>query len=242
LPPFSSVTGPNNIRAEDAVMTTLSPVKTDAGQAATIRPSLKNSRAYQYRIPLTAIALLGSWLWVLLTPPWIEESGPVVLAINAAACAAFAVGALARIWATLWIGGRKKHTVVDDGPYRVCRNPLYLGTFAMVLGVALFLKSLVFAAALVFVWFLYVWFVVPAEERYMRGRFGSAYDDYCRRVPRWWPKLALLRRDEILRPVADRGAVSREFVRMMWWILLPLLAELTCHVRGTAWWETLFPR
>jgi len=218
-------------------MTTLMPVKTDIGQPAAVRPSLKNSRAYQYRIPLTAVALLGSWFWVLMTPPWIDESEVVVAFINAAAWGAFVLGALVRIWATLWIGGRKKQTIVNDGPYRVCRNPLYLGTFAMVLGVALFLKSVVFAVAVVFVWFLYAWFVVPAEERYMRGRFAGAYDDYCRRVPRWLPELSLLRRDEILRPVADRGAVSREFLRMMWWVLLPLMALLTCHVRGTAWWE-----
>jgi protein-S-isoprenylcysteine O-methyltransferase Ste14 len=218
-------------------MTTLTPVKTDAGQAAAVRPSLKNSRAYQYRIPLTAIALVGSWFWVLATPPWIEEGEPIAWLTNAAAWGAFALGALVRIWATLWIGGRKKHTIVDDGPYRVCRNPLYVGTFAMVLGVALFLKSAVFAVALVFVWVLYAWFVVPAEERYMRGRFAAAYDDYCRRVPRWIPRFSLLRRDEILRPVADRGAVSRELLRMMWWTLLPVLALLTSNVRGTAWWE-----
>jgi protein-S-isoprenylcysteine O-methyltransferase Ste14 len=223
-------------------MTTLTSAKTDAGQPAAVRPSLKNSRAYQYRIPLTAIALLASWLWVLLTPPLVKESESIVWYTNVAAWGAFAAGALIRIWATLWIGGRKKHTIVDDGPYRVCRNPLYVGTFAMVGGVALFLKSAVFGVAVVFVWFLYAWYVVPAEERYMRGRFAAAYDDYCRRVPRWFPKLGLLRRDEIFRRVADRGAVSREFLRMMWWILLPLLAELTCLVRGTAWWELWFAR
>jgi protein-S-isoprenylcysteine O-methyltransferase Ste14 len=218
-------------------MTTLTSAQTDAGPPAAVRPSLKNSRAYQYRIPLTAIALLGSWLSVLMTPPWIKESESIVWLTNAAAWGAFAAGALIRIWATLWIGGRKKHTIVDDGPYRVCRNPLYVGTFAMFWGVALFLKSPVFAVAVSFVWFLYAWYVVPAEERYMRGRFAAAYDDYCLRVPRWLPKLSLLRRDEIFRQVADRGAVSREFLRMMWWILLPLVAELTCYVRGTAWWE-----
>jgi len=223
-------------------MTTLTSAKTDAGQAPAVRPSLKNSRAYQYRIPLTAIVLLGSCLWVLMTPPWIEESESIVWFTDIFAWGAFAAGALVRIWATLWIGGRKKQTIVDDGPYRVCRNPLYLGTFAMVGGVALFLKSGVFAVAVAFVWFLYVWYVVPAEERYMRGRFAAAYDDYCRRVPRWLPKLSLLRRDEIFRQVADRGAVSREFLRMMWWILLPLLAELTCHVRGTVWWESWLAR
>jgi protein-S-isoprenylcysteine O-methyltransferase Ste14 len=219
-------------------MSTLTPAKTDAAPSAAIRPSLKTSRAYQYRIPLTAVVLLGSWVWVVMTPPWIEESATVVWFTDAAAWLAFAVGALVRIWATLWIGGRKKQTVVDDGPYRVCRNPLYVGTFAMVLGVALFLKSAVFVGGVAFVWFLYAWYVVPAEERYMRGRFAAAYDDYCRRVPRWLPRFSLLRRDEIFRKVVDRGAVSREFLRMMWWILLPLAAEFTCHFRGTAWWES----
>jgi protein-S-isoprenylcysteine O-methyltransferase Ste14 len=222
-------------------MTTLTPVKADAALAAA-RPSLKNSRAYQYRIPLTAIVLLGSWLSVLMTAPWIEEGSSVAWGMNTVAWGAFAAGALIRIWATLWIGGRKKQTIVDDGPYRVCRNPLYLGTFAVVLGVALFMKSAVFAAGLAFVWFLYVWYVVPAEEWYMRGRFVAAYDDYCRRVPRWLPRLSQLHRNEIVRQVADRRAVSREFLRMMWWILLPLLAVLTCNVRGTAWWESWFAR
>ena len=73
-------------------MTTLSPVKTDAGQAVPVRPSLKNSRAYQYRIPLTAVVLVGSWLWVLLTPPAIDEAQPLVWFLDAAASAPFAVG------------------------------------------------------------------------------------------------------------------------------------------------------
>jgi protein-S-isoprenylcysteine O-methyltransferase Ste14 len=216
-------------------------VKIEGGEATVARPSLKNSRAYQRRIPVTAVALLGSWFWVLMTPPLIEEGGRAAWMINALAWGTFALGALVRIWSTLWIGGRKKQTIVDDGPYRACRNPLYLGTFAMVLGVALFLKSAVFGAAVVFLWWLYAWFVVPAEEHYLAGRFAEAYADYCRRVPRWIPRWSLFRKDEIFRQVADRGALSREFLRMMWWILLPLLALITCNVRGTAWWQWFTP-
>ena len=63
-----------------------------------------------------------------------------------------------------------------------------------------------------FVWFLYAWYVVPAEERYMRGRFAAAYDDYCRRVPRWLPRLESLaaRRD----PPAGRRSRCR-FARIL---------------------------
>jgi len=35
--------------------------------------------------------------------------------------------------------------------------------------------------------------VTLAEEAYLRGKFGAAFDEYCRRVPRWWPRLAGLR-------------------------------------------------
>jgi protein-S-isoprenylcysteine O-methyltransferase Ste14 len=34
-----------------------------------------------------------------------------------------------RIWATTWIAGRKRQSVVNDGPYALTRNPLYVGTF-----------------------------------------------------------------------------------------------------------------
>src|SRR6202008_4795612 len=31
--------------------------------------------------------------------------------------------------------------------------------------------------------------IVRAEEQYLSARFGSAYDAYCGRVPRWMPRL-----------------------------------------------------
>jgi hypothetical protein len=105
----------------------------------------------------------------------------------------------------------------------------------MGIGLALFLKSLVFAGALALILLLYVWYVVPAEERYMPIQCADDYRGYCERVPRWIPRLSLLRRDEILRRPADPSALSRECWRMAGWLLLPVLAQLTCHLRGSAW-------
>jgi protein-S-isoprenylcysteine O-methyltransferase Ste14 len=202
---------------------------------AIARPSLRNSWAYQYRMQVTAVVMGAAWGYVALSRPWIDPGSAVAWLFDGAAWMAFLGGTLLRLWATLWIAGRKKQTLVDDGPYRACRNPLYLGTFAMGIGIGLFLKSLVFAAGLGVVVLLYLWFVVPAEERYMHSRFAADYDAYCARVPRWMPRLRLLRRDEIFHQAADRGALYRECGRMMCWLLLAALAELTCHLRGTAW-------
>jgi protein-S-isoprenylcysteine O-methyltransferase Ste14 len=185
---------------------------------------------------VTAVVMGAAWAYVAFSRPWFDQGSAIDWLIDGAAWSAFLGGALLRLWATLWIAGRKKQTLVDDGPYRACRNPLYLGTFAMLLGLGLFLKSLVFAASLGVVLSLYLWFVVPAEERYMRSRFTDVYDNYRARVPRWIPRLGLLRRDEVFHQAADRGALYRECGRMVCWMLLAALAEMTCHLRGSAWW------
>jgi protein-S-isoprenylcysteine O-methyltransferase Ste14 len=71
------------------------------------------------------------------------------------------------------------------GPYKYSRNPMYVGAFLMLIGLALCLHSgtvLMFAV----VWVLGVHAVVRLyEEPVLRHTFGAPYEDYCRRVPRW---------------------------------------------------------
>jgi len=85
----------------------------------------------------------------------------------------------------LWDAPRR---VVAAGPYRWVRNPIYLAAVAIVAGEAwlfLSLRVLVYAAAMAV--FFHV-FVVGVEERRLQGRFGAAYLDYRRAVPRWLPR------------------------------------------------------
>ena len=76
--------------------------------------------------------------------------------------------------------------IVEAGPYRWVRNPMYLGHLIFLAGVALVLHSWI--AAAVFAFHL-VWFDrrVRSDERHLAERFGEAYRDYCRRVKRWIP-------------------------------------------------------
>ena len=75
--------------------------------------------------------------------------------------------------------------VLQDGPYRITRNPMYLQMVLACLG---------FAVALVNVWILVLtpvcaWLLqrlaILPEEAYLEGKFGDAYVDYKRRVRRW---------------------------------------------------------
>jgi protein-S-isoprenylcysteine O-methyltransferase Ste14 len=76
--------------------------------------------------------------------------------------------------------------IVDTGPYRWNRNPMYSGHLIYLAGVALALGSWI--AAAVFALHLF-WFDrrVKEDEARLAERFGDAYRDYCRRVKRWIP-------------------------------------------------------
>ena len=86
--------------------------------------------------------------------------------------------------------GRKVYAedLVTDGVYALVRNPMYVGNLLIVIGVAIAANS--WATVLVGVplaVFMYIC-IVAAEEQYLRGRFGEAFQAYCRDVPRWLPK------------------------------------------------------
>lgn len=106
---------------------------------------------------------------------------------------------IGRCWALfLGIGGGTPHPfaaktkhLVSSGPYHYVRNPMMYGVGALLVGSALWIGSvglwLVFAILVLFLAF----FVPYYEEPDMERRFGEEYREYCRRVPRWWPRLRL---------------------------------------------------
>ena len=78
--------------------------------------------------------------------------------------------------------------LVVQGPYRLVRNPMYLGAGLALAGAALFYRSIpLLGYAGVFLLITHV-FVVLYEEPTLRQTFERDYEAYCRRVGRWWPK------------------------------------------------------
>lgn len=68
------------------------------------------------------------------------------------------------------------------------RNPMYIGAVIALLGAALYWASVsLLAYALAFAACSHL-FVVAFEEPVPRRKFERAYDDYCLRVGRWWPR------------------------------------------------------
>jgi protein-S-isoprenylcysteine O-methyltransferase Ste14 len=74
---------------------------------------------------------------------------------------------------------------VASGPYRWVRNPIYIAALVIVLGEAwLFMSPQLLAYAGIMAVSFHL-FVTGYEERTLRRRFGSAYLEYRRIVPRW---------------------------------------------------------
>ncbi len=81
--------------------------------------------------------------------------------------------------------GQATDAMIKEGPYRLSRNPLYVGMLALYLGLALlaptFWGLVLFPAAVLLV----LWGAILPEERFLHERFGASYDDYKRQVRRW---------------------------------------------------------
>lgn len=77
-------------------------------------------------------------------------------------------------------------TLITGGFYRVTRNPMYLGMFLMLFGVAFLMGSLgALLPLLMFVLIIRNNFVL-GEERFLEAAFGQGYLDYKSGVRRWF--------------------------------------------------------
>jgi protein-S-isoprenylcysteine O-methyltransferase Ste14 len=107
------------------------------------------------------------------------------------------VGIVSYIWCT-WsftfsgrgtpVFGFPTEELVVSGLYRFVRNPIYVGACLILFGEALLFASaglLIYASA----WFIFFNFVVHGEEASLRRKYGESYEQYCKSVHRWIPRL-----------------------------------------------------
>ncbi len=183
--------------------------------------------------------MLGPALVVaLLATPLVSPRSWVDMAIDSAAWVIFIAGAGIRFWATLYIGGRKNDVTVTDGPYSLCRHPLYFGSLLLAFSGGLFLKSIVFAAAVAILTVLYMYGTVRMEEASLAERLGEPYREYCRRTNRFWPSFRHFQTAPRL--TVDLHSLYLECARASRWVWIPLAGEIIATLRDTPWWPRLF--
>lgn len=127
------------------------------------------------RVPV-GFVLVAAFLWL---------SAPSVTSLVAGLPVSIA-GLALRAWAAGHL--EKNLALAETGPYAHVRNPLYLGTLVVALGLVIASRrwelGVLFAAAFGLIYLP----VVELEEQHLRDLF-PAYSDYARRVPKLLPRL-----------------------------------------------------
>ncbi len=83
----------------------------------------------------------------------------------------------------------KQEVLTVSGPYAYTRNPLYLGSAFLTLGVAVAARSWMAAAILCGYFALVYGVVMRREEQELWQLHGAAFDEYARSVPLFLPRL-----------------------------------------------------
>lgn len=153
---------------------------------------LPKAKVFNQRIRIWALRLIGLGvllpLIVLTRPLWAD--GMIRELSGLLGTFLIVAGVLGRFWAILYIGARKNRLVMQDGPYSVCRHPLYLSSTLGVAGFGLLLGGISVAAFLTLTVFAVLFATAGREEAFLRDQFGTTYADYAARVPRILPRLA----------------------------------------------------
>jgi protein-S-isoprenylcysteine O-methyltransferase Ste14 len=98
------------------------------------------------------------------------------------------LGEAIRIWSSGHIV--KNDSLTMSGPYRLTRNPLYVGNFFLGLGFVLMAGLPLMVLIFIPVFFFIYDATIAEEEKFLTQRYGEAFRSYQKTVPRFFPKLS----------------------------------------------------
>jgi protein-S-isoprenylcysteine O-methyltransferase Ste14 len=168
---------------------------------------------------------------VLFTRPGLPINGGVMDAIESLGILLVIGGVLGRFWSILYIGSRKNAMVMRDGPYSMCRHPLYLFSTLSVFGFGLMLGSLVVTGIMTALVFYVLNDIASKEETFLRSEFGATYDAYAATTPRIIPRVSRFSSPATV--TFDTSTLRRNFFDALVFLSLIPIGELTEHFKDT---------
>ena len=139
---------------------------------------------------------------------------------------------IGRLWALLYMAGRKNRELIRTGPYSIMRHPLYAFNIVGAAGIGLASESLLILAAIMIFMLLYYPIAIRAEETKLLRRFGDAYLEYKSQVPALIPNLRLYHAPD--RWEVDMHMFTRTCLDAIWflWIFILLHGIESLHDSG----------
>lgn len=199
---------------------------------------MSDQNAFRFRGWISGAVIMPAVALACLSKPLIAEGDFGDVGFDFIAWLILGGGVFMRLWATLYIGGHKSMSLVTDGPYAICRHPLYVGSFLIALSLAVFLMSPVVLVGTLVISLFHALMIVPSEERHAAECFGDAYHEYCAVTPRFWPRRFTPGRPGKIE--VKVGEFLREFARAYGFIVLGAAAELLAYCRQLPWWPHPF--
>lgn len=174
-------------------------------------------------VALPALLLAG-----LTQSNWMAHRPGLAAALFGVGLVLVAVASSGRTWCSLYLSGRKDAELTTEGPYSLCRNPLYFFSALGAVGVGLCTKTLFFPLLFLVVFALYYPGIIRREEGRLQALFGASFEAYRASTPRFFPSWRRLR--EPARWSVDPARFRRHLIddTMFIWVaaLLPLFEGL----------------
>ncbi|MGB2907840.1 MAG: isoprenylcysteine carboxylmethyltransferase family protein [Candidatus Aminicenantaceae bacterium] len=138
------------------------------------------------------------------------------------------LGLLLRGWACGHLTKNRELTI--SGPYRYTRNPLYLGSLAIALGITAASRSWWVAGLFALNFLLFYAVTISQEKRAMQELFPEAYADYSRHVPLFFPGWRPYSNAQVKSFSWDRYRSNKEYRALMAALIFLVLMGLKMFI------------
>ena len=134
------------------------------------------------------------------------------------------VASLGRLWCSFYIAGYKTEKLVVEGPYSICRNPLYFFSLIGAMGVGFASETFLIPLIILFAFTLYYPLVIKSEETELIKLHKNEFASYSNKVPKFFPKISSLTepKEYLVKPVIFR----RHLFDAFWFIGFTGILEL----------------
>jgi protein-S-isoprenylcysteine O-methyltransferase Ste14 len=144
----------------------------------------------RYRIILSRLAAIAVIFFLCTTQSvWKTKNEAITFSLFFVGIILVGIASLGRMWCSLYIAGYKDDKLVTEGPYSICRNPLYFFSLIGVLGIGCATKTFTFPIVFMLLFALYYPFVIKGEERRLKQLFGEAFEKYTKEISIFFPRL-----------------------------------------------------
>lgn len=158
----------------------------------------------------------------------------------------YALGSLAilaavvgRFWCYVYNSGTRTKIVITQGPYSLCRNPIYLCSIGVAAGIGLLSQSIVLAILFAASAMLFYAHIINGEEKKLMALHGSVYSEYLEKTSKYLPRFDRLS-PGIVKDVPGQ-ILMRKIPKLISLGLIFPLIEICSRLReliGISIWET----